>query len=234
MTKRASDKPQKPLAREHAQYGQFTVISIIVPLLGLILGVIFLSRKDPLDRKLGEHSLATSLVFGIVWTVVLGFISPFRAFYNTSISAPAPITTVTAPPAPTNPQTTLGSSLTLDGSQVTIQKVIDPITTQIAASDASTRFIAVQLQITNGTAATLTGNANINVTVMRSDNQSAEIGFNVADECTNFNSGQYTLSPGSSATGCVLFEIPNGLTAAKIQYNFNGGYSGQTGEWLVK
>lgn len=234
MSEGKAKEPQKPLARSHDQYGQFTVISIIVPLIGLILGIAYLARKDPVDRKLGEHAIALSLLFGIIWSVVLTSFNPFRVLVGVPAVSTSPVTTVTAtPPVATNPQATVGSALTLDSAQVTIQKVIDPITSQYKA-DVGNRYIGVQLQITNEGTNTLTGDVNNNVTVIRSDNQSATVGFTTSSVCTNFTSGMYTISPGSSATGCVFFRIPDGMTASKIQYNSNAGFGGQTGEWTVQ
>jgi hypothetical protein len=227
----------KPSARAHDQYGQFTIISIVIPLLGFILGVVYLTRKNPLDRKLGEHAIAISILCGLMWSVLFSLFSPMRirltGYTPSSITTPP---SISAPAVVANPQASIGSPLTIDGdTAVTVQQVIDPITaSQYAQAPTGTRYVGVKLEITNNSSSPDNSNANNNVTVTRSDNQTATIAFTAATECTNFSSGMYKIAPGSSATGCVFFEIPNGMTATKVQFNAHAGFSGQTGEWTVR
>lgn len=56
-------------ASDHESYGVLTVVSIIVPLLGLILGAVFLTKDSKVDRKLGEHLFAISILFMIIWSI---------------------------------------------------------------------------------------------------------------------------------------------------------------------
>lgn len=62
-------------ANHHSSYGVFTLLSILMPLIGLILGVIYLTKNNKLDKKLGEHSIAVSIAFFILWSVVISFYS---------------------------------------------------------------------------------------------------------------------------------------------------------------
>lgn len=62
-------------ARDHSSYGGFTALAIIAPVIGLIIGIIYLTKSEPVDRKVGEHTLALSILFGIIWFVVLSVIS---------------------------------------------------------------------------------------------------------------------------------------------------------------
>lgn len=64
-------------ANQHENYSLFTILAIIFPLIGLILGIVYLSKNNKIDKKLGEHALAFSILFGIIWTFVyVMFLTP--------------------------------------------------------------------------------------------------------------------------------------------------------------
>lgn len=73
----------KVKAKDHESYGTFTILSIIIPLVGFILGIVYLTKDKKVDKKLGEHLVALSILFGIFWWVL------FAMF--------VPITTITSP-----------------------------------------------------------------------------------------------------------------------------------------
>jgi len=52
-------------------------------------------------------------------------------------------------------------------------------------------------------------------------------------ECTNFASGQYTVTKVQSEVGCVTFQIPTGIGVAHIKYNPNAGFSTNEAEWTL-
>lgn len=53
-------------ARQHDSYITMTVICILIPLVGLILGIVYLTKDKVLDKKLGEHMLAFGILMGII------------------------------------------------------------------------------------------------------------------------------------------------------------------------
>lgn len=61
----------EPKAKDHDSYGLFTLIAIVIPLIGFILSIAYLTKSDPLDKKLGEHLLAFSILCFILWSIVL-------------------------------------------------------------------------------------------------------------------------------------------------------------------
>lgn len=61
-------------ANDHKEYGLFTLLSFLIPPAGFILGIIYLAKENPLDKKLGEHSLAISIAFSIGWWIVLSIL----------------------------------------------------------------------------------------------------------------------------------------------------------------
>lgn len=238
MTKKRSTEIARPQANHHEQYWLFTVLAIVIPLIGFILGIVYLTHKDVTERKLGEHTLSFSILFGLLWAVLFVIWQPLKL---TPVGVPyidnSSVLESSDVPVPTNPSGTLGSTLNIDGNtDVTIHDIIDPATPAYPYLDAAAgkRYVAVKLQIKNMGNSTLTGNANGDLTAVESSNQSAALAFTEVSNCTNFASGQYTLSPNSSVTGCVFFEVPTDATISAVQFNSHGGFSGQTGEWLIK
>jgi uncharacterized membrane protein YvbJ len=67
------NRNQKISAGEHESYGTITILSILLPIVGIIIGIVYLTKNDPLDKKLGEHAIAFSILFTIIWFVVLSF-----------------------------------------------------------------------------------------------------------------------------------------------------------------
>lgn len=62
----------KVKANMHQSYWSFSILSILLPIVGIILGIVYLTKSSRLDKKLGEHTLAMSVLFMIIWGVVFG------------------------------------------------------------------------------------------------------------------------------------------------------------------
>jgi len=60
---------EKVKASNHDSYNTFSVISFVLPFVGLILGAIMLTKDDKLDKKLGEHAIVVSVFGFIVWAI---------------------------------------------------------------------------------------------------------------------------------------------------------------------
>ena len=54
-------------AKDHSAYGSLTTLAVIVPIVGVVVGIAYLIKSDPVDRKLGEHVLAVSLLVSFLW-----------------------------------------------------------------------------------------------------------------------------------------------------------------------
>lgn len=137
------------------------------------------------------------------------------------------------------PTAKVGDTVTIGGDQglaVKLMQVIDPAesSNQVVSSDAGKRFVGLKVQITNNGSSSYKDDANNNLTLIGSDNQSYTATFADISGCTNFSSGQYTLAKGSSATGCVVYQVPNGVKPSKVQFTTNSGFSGDTREWSIQ
>lgn len=75
----------KVKANDHESYGSFTLISFIIPIVGIVVGVMYLAKDKPLDKKLGEHLIAISILFMIIqgFLLMLFWGSLFPASYTT-------------------------------------------------------------------------------------------------------------------------------------------------------
>ena len=82
-------------------------------------------------------------------------------------------------------------------------------------------------------AAPIDGDVNINVAMVGSDDQSYVADLSNVSECTNFEAGTFHLDPGESATGCVVFALPHGVSPAKVKYLPSAGFADDFGEWVV-
>lgn len=167
------------------------------------------------------------------------------AFGETGSSSP---TTTTSPSATTTPETTaaapstpqVGSALAFqdsngDSYSVRLVQVIDPAqgADQFMTPDPGDRFVAAVFKITDTGNAATSDDANNNASVVGSNDQSYSSGVDTVSECTNFNSGLYQLDPGSSLTGCVVFQIPTGVNVSKVEWSPSGGFGSSFGEWSV-
>lgn len=61
---------KKVHAKEHAKYKTFTLLSILMPYLSFIIDIVYLVKEDELDKKVGEHCIATSIVAALIWSAI--------------------------------------------------------------------------------------------------------------------------------------------------------------------
>lgn len=58
-------------ANAHPSYGTFTILSLLIPLAGFIVGIVYMTKENPLDKKVGEHSLVMSILAVILYSILL-------------------------------------------------------------------------------------------------------------------------------------------------------------------
>lgn len=132
----------------------------------------------------------------------------------------------------------IGDTLDLtraDGSRVavTMLQIINPATVANGAGDPTKVYVAAKLKLLDSGPSPIEGDVNVNVALAGSDNQMYTPDLNNVTDCTNFEDGQFHLAPGDSATGCVVFALPHGVTPAKIKYTPSAGFADDFGEWQV-
>lgn len=60
----------KVRASDHESYNTFSIIGFLVPLIGIIIGIVYITKDTKLEKKLGEHMIAFSILGFILWTIV--------------------------------------------------------------------------------------------------------------------------------------------------------------------
>lgn len=65
------DKNKKIEAKNHPLYTSYTLISLIIPIIGIIMGAVFLTKEVPLDKKFGEHLIVTAIMGSILISLIL-------------------------------------------------------------------------------------------------------------------------------------------------------------------
>lgn len=101
-----SEKKKAPVehkvkASNHDSYGVMTIISILIPLAGIIMGAIFMTKDKKVDRKLGEHLIAVGILASIVAGILISYFVPGLLFSTVTPTYVAPVTSEAIPPAPT-------------------------------------------------------------------------------------------------------------------------------------
>ncbi|MFA6193481.1 MAG: hypothetical protein WC726_01270 [Parcubacteria group bacterium] len=61
-------------ANAHPSYGTFTILSLLIPIAGLIVGIVYMTKDNPLDKKVGEHAIVMSIVGVILFFIFLSLI----------------------------------------------------------------------------------------------------------------------------------------------------------------
>lgn len=153
-----------------------------------------------------------------------------QASPTTAIPVTAPPTTV----ALAHVGATITVSMQAPGDEdakanVTLVKVTDPAqATDYETPDAGKRFLAVQFSI--AAVGAISDDANSDASVIGSDDQAYTPDFDSLAGCTNFATGEVNLMAGQTLAGCVAFELPNGVSASKVDF---GTEEGTIGQWLV-
>lgn len=70
----AEEKKEIIKAKEHPSYTAFTVLGLSLPIIGIIIGIIFLTKNDLSDRKIGEHTIVMSIIGFVLSFILVGVI----------------------------------------------------------------------------------------------------------------------------------------------------------------
>ena len=174
---------------------------------------------------------------------VIGGIGAAAGSHNTaatspaaSASAPATSAPVTFSPAPVPAASTpapltgpVGTTFTVTSTNDTTNaateysviaaKVLDPAygSDEFSTPDAGSRFVGVEFTI-SGVTGYSSDDANTDAVVIGSDGQTYQPDFDSISAGTNFDSGDFSVSDGQTATGWVTFQLPDGVTVASVQW----------------
>lgn len=188
-----------------------------------------------------KRSIVTVSMLAILATAASAGCSEHNTTTTTEIapSGTAASSAATSTAAPAKKPVNIGDTIDLtrvDGSKVavTLEQLINPATVAGGFGDATKTYVATKLKLTDSGSAPIEGDVNINVSLVGSDDQSYTADLNNVTECTNFESGAFHLTVGESATGCVVFALPHGVSPVRVKYAPSAGFADDFGEWLVK
>ena len=137
-----------------------------------------------------------------------------------------PVTSTSSPVAIGSPQ--IVHDFYGDTMSITVSQIIDPASagTGSGLADPGYRFVALQASLSNSDPANgvVDGNANVGMTLTGSDGVTYKADFGTASQCTNFTYGEFQVSSGDTATGCVLFQLPVSVTVTSVQFTLDAGY----------
>lgn len=95
---------KKVKANSHESYGTYTLISFILPIVGLIVGIVYLTKDKVLEKKLGEHLVAISILFMIFQSILVGVFWGDIFGTSTTYSPVTPIVTTPIIQSQWNPE----------------------------------------------------------------------------------------------------------------------------------
>ena len=74
-------------------------------------------------------------------------------------------------------------------------------------------------------------NTNSDASVIGGDGQTYSADFSNVRGCTNFSYGQYTVTASRTSVGCVVFQVPNEVKVASVQWG--GAYGSTPALWTI-
>jgi hypothetical protein len=117
---------------------------------------------------------------------------------------------------------------------VTLTQIVDPAQggDQYTTPDNGNRFAGAVFTL-KGLSGTFSDDANNDAALIGSNGQTYTADFDSIAGYTNFNHGEYNLSPGQTSIGAVTFQVPDGVKVASVQWSGSGGFGGAPAIWAV-
>ncbi|HEX4656524.1 MAG TPA: hypothetical protein VH307_03990 [Streptosporangiaceae bacterium] len=170
-----------------------------------------------------------------------GSVSKANAPAATTPPVAAPAATTAPSPAPSPTSTLTGPVGTVyqvtddSGNKmtVTLTRMIDPAlgADQFSTPNNGFRFVGAVFTL-KGVSGTFSDDANSDATVVGSNIQSYTADFNSIAGVTNFNHGEFNLTPGTTSIGAVTFQVPDGVKVASVQWS-GSIFGGAPAAWVV-
>jgi len=111
-------------------------------------------------------------------------------------------------------------------------QVVDPAApdNSFDAAPSGQHLVGVEFTI-KGVSGTEQDDANSDAVLQGSNGQDYTPNFGAIAAGTNFNSGQFNTSAGTSVTGWVNFQVPDGVTVTNVQWSPGASTGGTTVTW---
>ena len=138
---------------------------------------------------------------------------------------------ITGPVASTSTPVAIGSSQTVhdfygDALTVTMSQILDPATADAGSGppDSGDRFVAVEAVLANAGSGDVGGDANLAMTIRGSDGKTYLANYNTVAACTNYSYGEIDVPASGTLAGCVVFQLPTGVTVQSVSFSLDSGY----------
>jgi len=134
-----SAEQAKIKASDHEIYGVTTIVSVLIPIVGLVLGIVYLSKNTKVDRKLGEHLIAVGVLSCIVAIIIWSMLFSQRRVtlpsttYTQSATGPETVT----PPASAWDINAEYAKITKGMTKVSVESEIEKTATNCSESESS-------------------------------------------------------------------------------------------------
>lgn len=173
-------------------------------------------------------ALGLLIAFGVVVGQVTGHHGP-----GSAASASPPATATQAPPGPVGTHFDLQDG---DGNtyQVTLVKIVDPAqgAGRSGSPDSGKRFVGAVFRVKAVKGSPQNENANDDAVLIGSNGRTYAAGFSAIAGYANFDNGDLRVSQGSTVTGAVTFQVPDGVSVSAVQWGALSGF-GAVVEWDV-
>lgn len=199
-------------------------------------------RKRHTWRNIILATLGVMTLVVVIAAVAASGSNPKITAANTGTSAPAAAAPAAAPvtPAPVNTGplgTTYTDSGTSDGGNaysytVTLNQVLPNATpdNEFDAAPSGEVLVGAEFTIT-GVTGTSSDDANSDATAIGSNGETYTFTANGLAAGTNFNYGDFNVSPGVTSVGWVAFDVPAGVTVSSIVWSPD--FSGVSATWTL-
>jgi len=146
-------------------------------------------------------------------------------------------TTSSAEPAP---ELKIGSTVTLKGEQSgeQVEATLLAYRESIPVGEYDTpqsgmKFVGVTLKLKNTGSVLYSDSPSNGAVILTSTGRQAKTAIVTGGDCAEGFSESVKIAAGESQEGCIAFELPEGATAAKLQWTPSNGYSEETAEWSL-
>jgi hypothetical protein len=103
-------------------------------------------------------------------------------------------------------------------------------TDQFMTPDHGKHFYAVQFRLTITGSAAYSDSPSNGAAVVDASGQTYQADLFPVRECQSFP-GTENIAAGSSGLGCIVFQVPNHVKIAKIQFTLDSGFASDHGQW---
>jgi hypothetical protein len=170
------------------------------------------------------------VVFVVFVLVVVGALTSTKAAHHGSAasSSPGSLGPLTERVGGTF-RATITSGTVYD---VTLVKVVDPAQGSgiFSQPESGSHLVAAVFRI-SGVSGTSTDDSNLDASLTGTNGKVYVAAFDTIAGYSNFNAGDFKVTPGQTETGAVSFQVPNGVKVRNVQWTI--GFDASTATWDV-